>query len=71
MFGQIPYHPIKQKTEMRIMVSYIMQGGSTLTRVLSWMNEALDDVDPGFLHLHFDTMQDNWYQYIECTSISS
>ena len=58
MFGKIPYHPIKQKTEMRIMVSYIMQGGSPLTRVLSWMNEALDDVDPGY-YMHHDTMEAN------------
>ena len=36
--------------------------------VLDWINGVLD-VDPGYLRLHHKTMQANWHQYMECTSM--
>ena len=37
--------------------------------VLGWINEVLDDADPGYLRLHHKMMQANWHQYIECTGM--
>ena len=46
-----------------------VQGGSPIdSRVLNWINCALD-VDPRYLHLHHNTMQANWHQYIEYKSM--
>ena len=33
-----------------------------------WINKVLR-VDLGYLRLHYKTMQANWHQYIECTSM--
>ena len=46
-----------------------MQGGSpTDSECSSWINEVLD-ADLGYLRLHHKTMQANWHQYMECTSM--
>nr|XP_025888949.1 ankyrin repeat domain-containing protein 2B-like [Solanum lycopersicum] len=46
-----------------------MQGGSPIeSGVLNCINGALD-VGHRYLRLHHDTMQANWNQYIECTSM--
>ncbi|KAH0713810.1 hypothetical protein KY289_009769 [Solanum tuberosum] len=33
-----------------------------------WINDV-QDADPGYLYLHHKTMQANWHQYMECTSM--
>nr|AAT39301.2 Late blight resistance protein, putative [Solanum demissum] len=41
---------------------------TTDSGVLSWINDV-QDADPGYLNLHHQTMQANWHQYMECTSM--
>ncbi|WMV30889.1 hypothetical protein MTR67_024274 [Solanum verrucosum] len=41
---------------------------TTDSGVLSWINDV-QDADPGYLYLHHKTMQANWHQYMECTSM--
>ncbi|WMV25071.1 hypothetical protein MTR67_018456, partial [Solanum verrucosum] len=46
-----------------------IQGGTPIDSECSrWINEALE-ANPGYLLLHQKTMQANWHQYIECTSM--
>uniref|UniRef100_M1DZ58 Late blight resistance protein n=1 Tax=Solanum tuberosum TaxID=4113 RepID=M1DZ58_SOLTU len=49
----------------------VLQNAKRLTtdsEVLNWINGA-PDADPNYLDLHHKMMQDNWHQYIECTSM--
>ena len=41
---------------------------TTNSEAQSGISEALR-ADPGYLRLHHQFMQANWYQYIECTSM--
>ena len=46
-----------------------MQGGSPSDCVLlNGINDALR-ADLGYLRTHHEMIQDNWHQYIECTSM--
>ncbi|WMV37206.1 hypothetical protein MTR67_030591 [Solanum verrucosum] len=46
-----------------------MQGGSPTDSELLTESTVHWNVDPSYLCLHLKTMQANWHQYIECTSM--
>nr|ABI34355.1 Late blight resistance protein, putative [Solanum demissum] len=69
MLGQTPQHP--SKTKLREQNNRVLRKAMRLTtdsRVLNWINGVLN-ADPGYLHLYHKTMQANWHQYIDCTSM--
>ena len=69
MLGQTPQHPNKTKLgTQNIRVLRKARRLTTDSGVLSWINGMLD-ADPGYLRLHHKTMQANWHQYMECTSM--
>jgi len=46
-----------------------MQRGSPIDSELLTGSTNATDTDPSYLCLHHKTMQDNWHQYIQCTSM--
>lgn len=46
----------------------MQEGSPTDSECSNYINEELD-IDPCYLHLHHNTMQSNWHQYTECTSM--
>ena len=71
MLGQSPQHPNKIKLETQN--NRVLQKARRLTTdsgVLSWINDV-QAADLGYLDLHHETMQANWHQYMECTSMQA
>ena len=69
MLGQTPQHP--NRTKLSTQNNWVLRNARRLTTdsgVLSWINDV-QDADPGYLYLHHKTMQANWHQYMECTSM--
>ena len=69
MLGQTPQH--LNKTKLREQNNRVLRKARRLTTdygVLNWIN-GVPDADPGYLRLHHKTMQANWHQYMECTSM--
>lgn len=46
----------------------MQEGSPKRLRVPNLINKALR-ADPGYMHLHHDTMRPSWHHYIQCTSM--